>query len=168
MHGGPLIKAGRKGVYLRCVDKQISKCYPIVASYIADFPEQARIACTKQSGCTCCIVEPDHRQDNVPESQIQYCDAERELGALQQDYYFLDSLVIMDIDGLRSIYPPVWKRLPHLNIFWSFTPDLLHQLHKGVFSLHIFVLAVKVTGEEELEKRLKCIPAHPSLRGSSA
>ncbi|KAJ3752330.1 hypothetical protein EV360DRAFT_25789, partial [Lentinula raphanica] len=69
-------------------------------------------------------------------------------------------------DQNLRIVDPFWKDLPLCDIFKCITPDLLHQLHKGVFADHVSSWAEQsmVNGREEIDTRYKAMPTHPTLR----
>ena len=66
-------------------------------------------------------------------------------------------------EGLRHIPRPFWADLPHANIFTCITPDLLHQLHKGVFKDHL-VKWVSIGLEDELDARMARMPPYQGVR----
>ncbi|KAI0688324.1 hypothetical protein BC835DRAFT_1550045 [Cytidiella melzeri] len=159
----PLIKAGKDGVEMVCADGFLRKVYPVLAAYIADHPEQCLVACCQQNHCPRCLVKPERRGQpvesplrNPAETASMIRETLRSGGQKPRGF---------EEAGLQAI-DPFWKNLPYCNIFACMTPDLLHQLHKGMFKDHTVKWATAcVDGkEDEVDRRFCTMPTHPDLR----
>jgi hypothetical protein len=160
----PLQNAGRNGVEMLCPDGFTRWVFPLLAAYIADHPEQCLVACCKENHCVCCIVHPNER-GNLEPSPLR--DPEKTLQLLKNDLSQMPSPYLakeFHKQGLKTIYPPFWASLPHANIFASFTPDLLHQIHKGVFYDHLYSWCKELIGEKEIDARWKAMTSYAGLK----
>jgi hypothetical protein len=159
----PLEEAGRNGVMTTCADGLIRNVFPIVASYICDHPEQCLVACIKHSHCPVCEVptskrgsfsdHPYRKRDKTLSAINAKMDNNR-CGAGYQDFANL---------GLRVIQP-FWANLPHIDVDTLFTPDILHQLHKGMLQTHLLSWITDLMSPQELDSRFRSLSLYPGLR----
>ncbi|KAF8160595.1 hypothetical protein BJ912DRAFT_915513 [Pholiota molesta] len=155
-----LREAGLYGKDMMCADGWIRKIWPILAVYVADYPEQCLIACCMENRCPICLVEPNSRGNHTPAF----------LRSVRETLFFLKRKQQGEKDtafkawGLRDVPAPFWRNLPFCNIFTAFTPDLLHQVHKGVFKDHLVKWCTEILTDEIVDQLFRSAPSYHSLR----
>jgi hypothetical protein len=156
----PLVKAGTDGVDMTCANGFIRRVFPILAAFVADHPEQCLIACCKENYCPKCTVKPKDRGEHK-DSPLRTAPSAK--FTLRQKQNGNDPIEFED-EGLREVYSPFWYNLPHCDIFSCISPDILHQLHKGVFKDHFIKWCSEIVGETAIDDRFRAMSTHPELR----
>jgi hypothetical protein len=157
----PLKAAGQDGVLMGCADGNIRCCYPIHAAYIANNPEQCLISCVKNNTCHWCDIPAKQRGDysrGVP------CKPDRTVLNLAAKALNVATTTTFVESSLNPVDKPFWADLPHTDIFQSLTPDLLHQLHCGVFKDHLLKWCQTILTNEEIDQRFRAQAHHPTLK----
>ena len=116
-----------------------------------------------ENRCPICKVHPKFRGTHQPSLARDKSETISMLVARENGQNDADFQQKFKDLGLRPVFPPFWARLPHTNIFQAFTPDLLHQLHKGVFKDHLVKWCTGLIGEKELDERFRAMTMHPGL-----
>ncbi|KAF9526776.1 hypothetical protein CPB83DRAFT_870277 [Crepidotus variabilis] len=136
---------------VKCPDGQYQRAIFGLVPYIADYPEQVYLSGVVSGWCPKCDAPPD----NLDEPNSRFCTHEK------TDYLLskFDPGILWDSFGICSDVISFTYFYPCADIHKLLTPDLLHQLIKGVFKDHL----VTWVGEY-LHHRIASVPAFPGLR----
>ncbi|KAI6031143.1 hypothetical protein PISMIDRAFT_57563, partial [Pisolithus microcarpus 441] len=151
----------------RCPDGHFRRTAYALAAYIADYPEQVLLSCLVQGWCPICTSMSNNLDghDSVLRSRqhVEFCICAFVLAELWDQY------------GVVGDLTPFTNDFPHADIYKMLTPDLLHQIIKGVFKDHLVTWIgeyLKIThGEAEanrilddIDRRIAAVPLYPNLR----
>ncbi|KAF9049009.1 hypothetical protein BJ165DRAFT_1402848 [Panaeolus papilionaceus] len=158
----PLGLAGRTGAIFVSGDGKARRCYPILAAYVGDYPEQLLVTCVKFLECPVCPT-PRNEIGNLSKTQQprSSSDVIKALGyANRGRLRFHKACKRQGIKPVQSVF---WKSLPHVDIYRSITPDILHQLYQGVFK-HLISWIREAIGDEEIDARCRRLPPNHHIR----
>ncbi|CCO35965.1 hypothetical protein BN14_10087 [Rhizoctonia solani AG-1 IB] len=155
----PLKEAGKTGVDVRCADGGIRRGYPVVAAQIGDWPELCTEACSQHTRCPACVEEYQHRGSLGDPARLRtkHQTLQAILDAMNNHTAGCKNL------GLRPVWP-YWGDLPYTNGAQLVVPDILHQVHKGMFKSHLYEWWNYLLGKAELDRRMKGLPRFHGLR----
>ena len=162
----PLIDAGNNGIEMTSSDGAIRRVHPILTCYVADYPEQCLVACTKYGTCPKCRASSKQLEDPLPtqkrtqkwtESIIM--EGKNQAKGNPQKFH----TYCMSFDVAGGIYRPFWEGFPFCDIHSSITPDVLHQLYQGVFK-HLVGWCQNILTPQELDRRIRALPPALGLR----
>ncbi|KAM6490342.1 hypothetical protein JOM56_014319 [Amanita muscaria] len=158
----PLEIAGIEGVVMRDGLGTARCIHPILAIYVGDYPEQVLVTCTKTGRCPKCEV-------NFGDLAVYPLQSDRrDMAGIKAA---LDLATVnprayenaCKAAGIKPVYVPFWSHLPFVNIFQAITPDILHQLHQGVFK-HILSWLKQAFGTAEIDARCQHIIPNHNIR----
>ncbi|KAL0571739.1 hypothetical protein V5O48_010221 [Marasmius crinis-equi] len=137
--------------------------HPILACYVADYPEQTLVTTAKGNRCPAlCPTAPDELGNDLTDHPFfELAEALRVLEHISQGPTVF-AQACQDA-GLKPAPEPFWKGLPYTNIFQSMTPDILHQLYQGLIK-HLVAWLITIVGEKEIDARCRRFPPNHNIR----
>ncbi|PPQ97258.1 hypothetical protein CVT26_000650 [Gymnopilus dilepis] len=161
-----LKRAGHEGVEMTSADGAVRLVFPIISCYVADYPEQCLVTCSKYGTCVKCQARADELGDPEPKEARSrswtlgvLSDAQAAGG--QDTRAFYDLCMSHEVAG--GVPNPFWTDFPLCDIHHSITPDVLHQLYQGVLK-HLISWCQRILTPEELDCRIRCLPQGHGLR----
>ncbi|KAL0570267.1 hypothetical protein V5O48_011694 [Marasmius crinis-equi] len=137
--------------------------HPILACYVADYPEQTMTTTAKGNRCPgLCPTAPEELGDDLTNHPfLELAEALRVLEHISQGPTVF-AQACQDA-GMKPVPEPFWKELPYTNIFQSMTPDILHQLYQGLIK-HLIAWLIAIVGKEEIDARCRRFPPNHNIR----
>jgi len=118
----PLISAETEGIDMVGSNGDVRKVFPILCSYIADYPEQCLVTCTKYGTCPKCQAKAKDLQEPTPGERRTpswtksiILEAKRKMSESNNNVKVFHNHC-MDHEVSGSVYEPFWAKFPLCNI----------------------------------------------------
>jgi len=130
----PLIEVGKKGMEVTGGDGKVQIMYPILACYVADYPEQCLVTCAKYGTCPKCQVNDDEMGGREAAGwRTQHRTSKLIRTAREKATSISNFQELCKEDNISGgVRRPFWEDFPHCDIHMAMTSDILHQLYQGV------------------------------------
>ncbi|KAI0055060.1 hypothetical protein BV25DRAFT_1816173 [Artomyces pyxidatus] len=148
-----------------CGDGGVRRVHPILAAYVADYPEQCLVACAKSGTCPKCrrpakdLQEKTTGEERTPLWTLGIIDDAKRTSSTRHQFF----TKCMESDVAGGVGEPFWKGFPYCDIHLSLTPDVLHQLYQGVFK-YILDWTGDMFNKEELDACVRTLPPAYGVR----
>ncbi|KAI6159652.1 hypothetical protein EDD17DRAFT_1778746 [Pisolithus thermaeus] len=152
---------------VKCADGHYHRAIYGLGPYIADYPEQALLACIIQGWCPECTAHQTHL-DHDPNAILH----NHEYTQLLMDSFA--SHVLWQKYGIVDDILPFTASFPHANIHELIAPDILHQIIKGTFKDHLVSWVETYLKKHykndfaavlaDIDRRIAVVPPFPGLR----
>ncbi|RXW15717.1 hypothetical protein EST38_g10132 [Candolleomyces aberdarensis] len=155
----------------KCVDGYFRRVIYGIGPYIADYPEQALLACIVQGWCPKCIAPPNNLDEDALRHQHVYR-GHHHTDGVSAGFSLRE---MWDDWGMVGDIIPFTAYFPRADIHELISPDLLHQLIKGTFKDHLVDWIVQYINDThpkqeanrilaDIDRRIAVTPTFPGLR----
>jgi hypothetical protein len=155
----PLKDVGKEGMEVTFGDGHVRRVHPILACYVADYPEQCLVTCCKYGTCPKCNVG----EDEIGAREGGNWRTQRDtLQAMKKAAESATSMTAFQLQCRQhhisgAVTRPFWANFPLCDIHFSITPDVLHQLYQGIVK-YLFLWCTSLMEVKELDERIKVLP----------
>ena len=140
---------GRDGINLINGDGAVRWCYPILAAYVGDYPEQLLVSIVKFGNCPICPAPCEDMEDwdNILEPHNTGGIITALNSVTQGATKFTKACAD---EGIKPVQCVFWRDLPFINIYSSIMPNILHQLFQGILK-HLILWICMACGDAEVD-----------------
>lgn len=161
-----LVVTGEQGVDIVDSNGDVRHCFPRVAAYLADYPEQLLINAAAQWCSPVTIAGFANLGDSAPHPRRTKEWITSQIAQACQQVDPTDVAAYTAVAkglGLNAVYEPFWLNLPGYEPDLVLAPDNLHGLFR-FWRDHILHWAIGLIGAQELDNRLKVLQPITGLR----
>jgi hypothetical protein len=145
-----------------CADGFQQHCYPLLAAWVGDYPEQVMVAQVSYGSCPMC---------EIPKGAPMGHSTFRPRNNSTDQYIYSEQLADNNIDalrtlGVRPICNQFWQH-PLCNVYWLWQPDELHQLLLGFVKdlLHWLLKYLKARNlKDQFDNQFTSVPRYPGFQ----